>query len=176
MTRRSALLSGVSAAVFAADAAKGATFPLEPGKDEASRKLLVRMLKVMFPHRKFADGPYERTADAIFAAAGKTAAGKMNLALGLDGLRASGFAELDGTTALDRLKGIEGSEFFQLVRSTAITTLYDQPEVWDALGYEGPSFDKGGYINRGFNNLDWLPDPRIEEADEAQLQQAGGNQ
>ena len=31
------------------------------------------------------------------------------------------------------------------------------------LGYEGASFDKGGYINRGFNDLDWLPEPRIEE-------------
>jgi hypothetical protein len=26
------------------------------------------------------------------------------------------------------------------------------------LGYEGPSFDKGGYLERGFNDLDWLPD------------------
>jgi hypothetical protein len=33
------------------------------------------------------------------------------------------------------------------------------------LGYEGPSFDKGGYLNRGFNDLDWLPDPRITELD-----------
>ena len=31
------------------------------------------------------------------------------------------------------------------------------------LGYEGTSFDKGGYVNRGFNDLDWLPEPRIEE-------------
>ena len=43
--------------------------------------------------------------------------------------------------------------------------LYDDPEVWAALGCEGSSFDKGGYINRGFNDLDWLPEPRIEEYD-----------
>lgn len=42
-------------------------------------------------------------------------------------------------------------------------TLYDDAEAWDALGYEGESFDKGGYIHRGFNDLDWLPEPRIEE-------------
>jgi hypothetical protein len=34
--------------------------------------------------------------------------------------------------------------------------------VWDAVGYEGPSVHKGGYVNRGFDDLDWLPDPRIE--------------
>jgi hypothetical protein len=37
--------------------------------------------------------------------------------------------------------------------------------VWAALGYEGSSYDKGGYINRGFNDLNWLPEPRIEEYD-----------
>jgi len=44
-----------------------------------------------------------------------------------------------------------------------VLTLYNLPEVWEALGYEGASFDKGGYLTRGFNDLDWLPEPRIEE-------------
>jgi len=35
------------------------------------------------------------------------------------------------------------------------------------LGYEGPSFDKGGYINRGFDDLDWLPAALIEESPDA---------
>jgi hypothetical protein len=25
------------------------------------------------------------------------------------------------------------------------------------FGYEGASADKGGYIDRGFNDIDWLP-------------------
>jgi hypothetical protein len=29
----------------------------------------------------------------------------------------------------------------------------------DLLGYEGRSFAKGGYLQRGFNDLDWLPEP-----------------
>ena len=52
---------------------------------------------------------------------------------------------------------------FQHVRSTSVVTLYNDQEVWGLLGYEGSSFEKGGYINRGFNDLDWLPEPRIEE-------------
>ena len=40
----------------------------------------------------------------------------------------------------------------------------DDPEVWSLLGYEGPSFEHGGYLRRGFDDLDWLPDPRVEEA------------
>jgi hypothetical protein len=46
-----------------------------------------------------------------------------------------------------------------------VVALYNDHEVWELLGYEGPSFDQGGYLNRGFDDLDWLPDPRIEEYD-----------
>jgi hypothetical protein len=31
--------------------------------------------------------------------------------------------------------------------------------TWELVGYEGPSFGKGGYLERGFDDLDWLPDP-----------------
>jgi hypothetical protein len=51
------------------------------------------------------------------------------------------------------------------VRSTAIVALYDDKEVWGLLGYEGSSYEHGGYVDRGFDDLDWLPDPRIEEFD-----------
>jgi hypothetical protein len=35
--------------------------------------------------------------------------------------------------------------------------------VWELVGYEGPSYDRGGYLHRGFDDLDWLPRPRVEE-------------
>jgi hypothetical protein len=57
------------------------------------------------------------------------------------------------------LRAIEGSAFFELVRSTAVVEVYCDQETWDLLGYEGPSFAKGGYLHRGFNDLDWLPEP-----------------
>ena len=53
--------------------------------------------------------------------------------------------------------------FFEHVRGTTTVTLYNDKEVWELLGYEGYSSDQGGYVNRGFNDLDWLPEPRIEE-------------
>ena len=52
-----------------------------------------------------------------------------------------------------------GSEFFELVRSTAVVEVYSDRRTWQLVGYEGTSFDKGGYVKRGFNDLDWLPDP-----------------
>ena len=37
-----------------------------------------------------------------------------------------------------------------------VTGLYNQKEVWPLFGYEGESFSQGGYIDRGFDDIDWL--------------------
>ena len=55
------------------------------------------------------------------------------------------------------LKEIEQSDFFQKVRGDLIVSLYNQKEVWPRFGYEGSSAEHGGYINRGFADIDWLP-------------------
>ena len=55
------------------------------------------------------------------------------------------------------LQGIEHSDFFQKVRGDLIVSLYNQKEVWPKFGYEGSSAEHGGYINRGFADIDWLP-------------------
>ncbi len=143
-------------------------FTLDTGKDEASRALLVRAVRVAFPHANFPDSAYERTADVILTAAEGTPAQKLGFAATLHDLDQAGFAAMDDAAALEHLKSIENTPFFILTRSATVVTLYDDPEVWAVLGYEGPSFDKGGYINRGFNDLDWLPEPRIEEYEAAQ--------
>ena len=138
---------------------------IEAGSAPEERALLVRMLRVMYPHDRFGDGPYERTADAVVKAAAKTPAKSLTLSAGLRELEAKSFAGLDDAAATDHLKSISSSAFFLQVKGTAVVALYDDAEVWEKLGYEGSSFDKGGYIDRGFSDLDWLPEPRIAEYD-----------
>jgi len=75
------------------------------------------------------------------------------------------FTALSDPDALGLLRRVESSTFFGFIRRTAVLNLYDDKEVWAALGYEGPSVDQGGYVNRGFDDLEWLPDPRVEEYD-----------
>jgi hypothetical protein len=31
--------------------------------------------------------------------------------------------------------------------------------AWAHFGYEGSSYEMGGYFDRGFQDLDWLPNP-----------------
>ncbi|MBV8095433.1 MAG: gluconate 2-dehydrogenase subunit 3 family protein [Acetobacteraceae bacterium] len=47
--------------------------------------------------------------------------------------------------------------FFNKLRSDLVVALYNQPDLWRRFGYLGSSFEYGGYINRGFNDIDWLP-------------------
>lgn len=164
VTRRFILLGSASAAVIgAALGPKTARAAMDIGKDAESRALLLRMVRVMYPHARFSDAPYERTCDAIVGAANKSVGQALMFADGMADLRAAGFADMADDAALAHLRTIEDTPFFQLARSTAVVALYNDHEVWELLGYEGPSYDQGGYIDRGFNDLDWLPEPRITE-------------
>jgi hypothetical protein len=55
------------------------------------------------------------------------------------------------------LVGISQTPFFSKIRSGLVVSLYNQPDLWKRFGYEGSSFEYGGYLNRGFNDIDWLP-------------------
>jgi hypothetical protein len=139
------------------------------GLTEQQRKILFRLIRVAYPHDRFPDAPYERTAKQIEDAAGAT---DEDLDALIEGLVALGddFLELDEQAATEALRAIDQQPYFRQIHATTVVALYDDREVWDLLGYEGSSVDKGGYVDRGFDDLDWLPDPRITEADEARVE------
>ncbi len=57
---------------------------------------------------------------------------------------------------VDLLRSIEDTAFFQQIRGGLVTGLYNQKAVWPVFGYEGESFSQGGYIDRGFDDINWL--------------------
>lgn len=139
---------------------------LEKGDD--AKEVIVAVIRTAFPHQNIPDGPYERVADKVMEAAAGDAWMRVKLYEGLESLNALAggeFTALDPETALTVLQRIPDIVFFRFIRQTTIVNLYEDEEVWEVLGYEGPSFDKGGYVDRGFDDLDWLPDPRITEYD-----------
>ena len=119
--------------------------------------------RTMYPHDALPDDIYARIGEKLGEAAREDSRTAGTIQDGVSALNdGRPFAELSPDEQLEMLKGMEGSDFFELVRSTAVVEVYSDQRTWQLVGYEGPSFDKGGYINRGFNDLDWLPDP--EEA------------
>lgn len=71
------------------------------------------------------------------------------------------FIELSEGYRVEVLKRLEGTPAFRLVQRSTVRFLYDDVEVWQAFGYEGASVHLGGYAKRGFDDLDWLPDPPV---------------
>ena len=130
---------------------------------DAARETALRAARVMFPHDNLPDEAYAKVVRQLEADGRGDADVASTIDQGvvaLDDPRP--FAELDADAQLEALKRHEDSPFFALLKATAVVELYDNPLVWKAFGYEGPSTHLGGYVHRGFDDLDWLPDPPIE--------------
>ena len=74
------------------------------------------------------------------------------------------FAKRGEAERVAALKKIENSEFFRTVRLKTLQVLYATPIAYAYFGYEGEAFSKGGYLERGFNDLRWLPEVLPEDS------------
>jgi len=133
----------------------------EPLSDHA-RETTLRVARVMYPHDALPDEAYEKVVRAVEAEASGNDAVRSTVEQATAALDdPTPFAQRDAGAQLQALRDAGGTPYFHLVRATAVVELYDNPLVWRAFGYEGPSVHLGGYVNRGFDDLDWLPDPPI---------------
>ena len=165
LTRR-ALLSRAAAAGALAVAGSGfiaapdAAWAVEvTAISEHEMATLLQMARDIYPHDKVGDRFY-----AIAVKGYDTAEQKAAVTEGIAALdaaaKAAGFNDYlsvgweDDRVAI--LRGLQDTPFFQTVRGGLVTGLYNQKEVWPIFGYEGESFSQGGYINRGFDDIDWL--------------------
>lgn len=153
-------------------AAAATVMPMSIGKaaepvalSKESFATLVKMARDVYPHDKIADKYYAAVIESLDKAAKDDAALKTLLENGVTELdkKAVGLKHGGGYGAVSSeeervaiLKEMETTPFFQKVRGTMITGLYNNKELWPHFGYEGSSADKGGYIKRGFSDIDWL--------------------
>lgn len=120
---------------------------------------LIQMARDIYPH--------DRIADQFYATAVKGYDSEENRQLIADGVaaldaaaQAAGHADyLSAGWEAERvavLRSIEDTPFFQTIRAGLVTGLYNQKAVWPVFGYEGESYSMGGYIDRGFDDINWL--------------------
>jgi hypothetical protein len=131
----------------------------------ATLKTLVKVARDIFPHDMLVDGYYITAVKPWDAKAAADPAVKAMINNGVSRLDQDArdrhkvpYAEVQWE--VDRvalLQGIEQTDFFKKMRGDLIVSLYNQKEVWPKFGYEGSSAEHGGYINRGFSDIDWLP-------------------
>ena len=128
--------------------------------DATTGKTLIRMCRDLYPHDQFDDALYAKVVEALDQAAAKDDALAKLLtdgAAALDKASDGSYLKAKDEHRLATLVGMQADPFFQKVRGTVVTTLYNDPAVWEKLGYEGSSAEHGGYIKRGFDDIDWLP-------------------
>jgi len=165
LTRRELLSRAAAAGALVVSgagfiAAPDAAWALEvKAVGEHNMATLLQMARDIYPH--------DRVGNQYYAVAIKgydTEEKKAFVAEGIAALdaaaKAAGFADyISIGWEEDRVKilqAMQDTPFFQTVRGGLVTGLYNQKEVWPIFGYEGESYSKGGYIDRGFNDINWL--------------------
>lgn len=145
-----------TAPVFDARAVWAATRIISPGQAAT----LVVMARHLFPHDALGDQYYAaavETLDEQAAADPKVAAQLVDGVARLDGAMRIPFIKLSAGNQLKVVESLEGSAFFDTVRAATLAALYTNDTVARHFGFEGSSVEYGGYINRGFDDLGWLP-------------------
>lgn len=171
-TRR-AFLRGSAAAAAAIAALPGSRLILGAGDAWAVElnaftaeqgETLLRLLRDLFPHDHVADAFYANALAPLDDAASADAATTDLLVGGIADLDARA-ARIGGVRFADNpseaarvaiIAAIEGSAFFTRVYGTCQIPFYNQADLWPRFGFEGPSSPFGGYLSRGFDDLDWL--------------------
>ena len=123
---------------------------------------LMKMGRVLYPHAKLPDAVYALLAKDLDAGAASDPAAAKLLRDGIASLDKSAggsFANASGSKQLASVKALKGTPFFAAVRGKCVTSLYDNDMAFATFGYPGSSWEKGGYITRGFQDLKWLPSP-----------------
>jgi hypothetical protein len=169
---RRIFLQGAATVAPVVAVATGAGFSIEDAwADDATAlapstlKTLAKVARDIYPHDFLVDGYYITAIKPWDGKAAKDPAVKTLLEDGVRRLDQDARDRHDAAYAqvpweADRvvlLQGIEQTDFFKKLRSDLVVSLYNQEELWPKFGYEGSSAEHGGYIKRGFNDIDWLP-------------------
>ena len=126
---------------------------------EHNMATLLQMARDIYPHDRVGDQFYAVAIKGYDAEDKKTFVTEGVAALDA-AAKAAGHADYVSVAwEEDRVKilqSMENTPFFQTVRGGLVTGLYNQKAVWPIFGYEGESYSQGGYITRGFDDINWL--------------------
>ena len=160
-------------------ASSSALLALAPGRvwalelkalDERSGRVLLQVARHIFPHAKLDDAVYAFVVRDLDGAAADAAVKAMLLdgVKQLDAAAKGDWLKLNDAARLAEVTKIARNPFFEKIRSTAVVSLYNNELAFAHFGYQGESFSKGGYLERGFNDLTWWPAPSAEASPAAQ--------
>lgn len=129
--------------------------------DEREARTLTVLTRAMFPHQALDDSYYFAVVEHLDRGAAASAQ-MLELLRGgigkLDTATDGDWIDLPVDDKLRVMEALQTEPFFGAILNQTIDVLYRNPDVWKLVGYEGSSIEHGGYLNRGFNDIDWLPE------------------
>ncbi len=178
MNRRQFLQTSGLATAGAAAVASGAVLMTPDGAwalqlsalDAHAGQTILSMSRRIYPHNGLGDMYYAKVVEDLDgAAAGDEATAKLlkDGFADLDGAMGVNFVDLSEGHQLEVLTARQDGGFFQKVRGQCIVSIYNNPLAWRHFGYEGSSAEFGGYMERGFDDLAWLPQPSDDASPKA---------
>ncbi len=171
VSRRRFLQAGVAVAPAATLVAGGVSLDAESAWAQASTlsahelATLTLMARDTYPHDQIGDAYYRKAVAHWDDASVTTPAQRKVITEGVALLDAEANARygadyLKVPAEADRvviLQAVSPGAFFKTMRADLVVSFYNQKELWPKFGYEGASAQYGGYLHRGFNDIDWLP-------------------
>lgn len=132
------------------------------GKESSAT--LMKMARDIYPHDTLEDKYYAQVMTPLADKASSDADLKEMLVSGvseLDRLSKESFGKSYRKISkeVDRvkiLKMMEDTPFFQRIKGDLMMGIYNNPELWPRFGFGGSAVEYGGYLDRGYNDIDWL--------------------
>ena len=127
--------------------------------DSETSFVAVQVARLLFPHQSLEDDVYlqiARDIDLDIRRRPEINTWMESLPKLLDQQCDGQWLEMPLPVQIEALRKLEETETFFYLRNRTIESLYRNPAVWKLVGYEGSSIEHGGYLNRGFDDIDWL--------------------
>ena len=127
--------------------------------DPAAVRLLTQTCRLLFPHDSLSQSVYLQAVKDLDSRIGgdKEKAVLIGQAVEfLQGQTGGAWEKAGVEKQLAALRAGQQQPWFFFLRESAIESLYRNPVVWKLVGYEGSSIEFGGYLERGFDDIDWL--------------------
>ena len=128
--------------------------------DEETMAAMVRMARLLFPHGAMSDEVYGDVLESTLAttASDGSFAETLDAAeTALNAARSNHWADLNENEQIAVMREVEGEGFFAAIQGAVRGGLYFHRAFWQHIGYPGSAKEFGGYVNRGSDDIDWLP-------------------
>jgi hypothetical protein len=122
---------------------------------------LAQFGRLLFPIDGLSDEIYKNVMGNVLSALSGNPATEDALAAAEYALNASSDGDwyaASEAAQISAIESIQGEPFFAPILGACRGTFHYDPAVWEFIQYPGSSKEHGGYLHRGFDDIDWLPE------------------